>query len=711
LLPAETPGANKEARHTIAVTATFTAEPLEPSLGFWMNELEIACDVRFAAYNQVFQELLNPAGTLGSNRHGLNVVLVRLEDWFHSSDAASVRGDAAREFERNVADFLATLKSAAERSAAPHLLCLCPSSQEAANAEFLKNHERLLAESLRQNGAIHVVTSAELSAQYPVANYEDRQADKVGHVPYTQEFFNALGTIIARRFYRLHTPPHKVIVLDCDQTLWRGICGEEGALAVKVDADARALQEFALRQREAGMLLCLCSKNNEEDAWKAFEQNPGMVLKREHIVAWRINWQPKSENLRSLAHELQLGLDSFIFLDDSGMECGEVEARCPEVLTLQLPASNLSGFLSHVWAFDHLKITNEDQQRSELYSQNAQREHLREQSLSLEDFLAGLELHLEISKMQPADLPRVAQITQRTNQFNFTTIRRTESEIEQMCQSGGECHVVRLRDRFGDYGLVGAMMFKPQPGMIEVENLLLSCRALGRRVEHRMLKHLGEIAQSQGLKNVRIKFVPTRKNQPALQFLVSVGSAFAARDGEAVIYTLPASRINELCEAMPLETTAVASETSASAPASIEPVVKSQESAKSQLFRRIATEFNCAAAISREIDAQKSVQHRDDEGYVAPESPIQLSLAELWSELLKVDRIGVDDNFFELGGQSLTAMQLAFQIQAKFNVDFSLETLLQAPVLQAQAQLLEENLIQQADVHELEQLVNEIEKA
>ena len=287
-----------------------------------------------------------------------------------------------------------------------------------------------------------MVTSGESKALYPVAEYEDQKANEVSHVPYTRQYFHAMGTIIARRFYRIHTPPHKVIVLDCDNTLWEGVCGEDGASGVSVGPAYRGLQEFIIAQRDAGMLVCLCSKNNEEDVWSVFEKNSGMVLKREHFVSSRINWQPKSENLRSLSAELQLGLDSFIFLDDSAVECAEVEARCPEALTLQLPEENadFKRFLSHVWAFDHLKVTEEDRKRSDFYAKNAEREQLSAQSMRLEDFLAGLELQLEFLPMTRAELPRVAQITQRTNQFNFTSVRRTENEVEQLCYSG-ECGV------------------------------------------------------------------------------------------------------------------------------------------------------------------------------------------------------------------------------------------------------------------------------
>jgi FkbH-like protein len=529
-------------RQIIAVTATFTAEPVEEPLNFWMNELDIPCAVKFGPYNQVFQQLLDPASTLSTNQSGLNVVLIRLEDWWRGAGGLHP-GHGGREnlqerVERNTKDLVDAMKFASGNSRVPYLLCFCPASERIQTDETLARFFNLLeaqiAERLKDLSGTYVVTSAESKALYPVAEYEDQKANEVSHVPYTREFFNGMGTMIARRFYRIHTPPHKVIVLDCDNTLWQGVCGEDGASGVSVGPAYRALQEFIISQRDAGMLVCLCSKNNEEDVWRVFEKNPGMILKREHFVSSRINWQPKSENLRSLSAELQLGVDSFIFLDDSAVECAEVEARCPEVLTFQLPdnTADFQRFLSHVWAFDHLKITEEDRRRSDLYAQNAERGQLWAQSMRLEDFLDGLELQVEFLPMTKAELPRVAQLTQRTNQFNFTSVRRSESEVEQLCSAGNaECLVIQLRDRFGDYGLVGAMIFTRRPGMLDVDNILLSCRALGRRVEHRMLTHLGRIAREEGRGKVRMNFVPTPKNQPARDFLESIGAIMEAGNG------------------------------------------------------------------------------------------------------------------------------------------------------------------------------------
>ena len=182
-----------------------------------------------------------------------------------------------------------------------------------------------------------------------------RAAMSLGCVPYTPVFFTALATMIARRFHALQRAPHKVIVLDCDQTLWGGVCGEDGPQGnLPRRCRRKALQEFMRAQHAAGRLLAVCSKNSEEDVREVFAQRLDMPLRHEHFATWRVNWSPKSENIKSMAKELNLGLDSFIFVDDNPVECAEVEANCPGVLTLQLPENpaEIPQFLKHCWAFD-----------------------------------------------------------------------------------------------------------------------------------------------------------------------------------------------------------------------------------------------------------------------------------------------------------------------------------------------------------------------
>lgn len=682
----------------IAITATFTAEPVEESLAFWTAELELPVKIEFAPYNQVFQQLLDPSSLISQNPQGINVILVRFEDWqrFENHEVSGEVEAKSPEFEpqkisRNVQDLVMALKSASARSSTPYIVCLCPATPaavaDANQMAFWQQMEELMVSELSSVGGVYLIRTADLAA-YSVKNYYDLQADKLGHIPYTPVFFTALGTAIARKIYCLKSAPHKVIVLDCDNTLWKGVVGEDGVMGIEISAPWKALQEFMVAQQKAGMLICLCSKNNEADVVEAFERRSEMPLKREQIVSWRINWLPKSQNIKSLAAELNLGLDSFIFIDDNPVECAEVQANCPEVLTLQLPiTSDITRFLNHVWAFDRVKVTEEDKQRTALYKKNIERDRLRNESVSIEDFLGGLGLKVEISEMA-SHLARVSQLTQRTNQFNFTTIRRSEAQIQQLCQSGQyECRVVEVSDRFGDYGLVGVIIFENATDAIKVDTFLLSCRVLGRGIEHRMLTHLAEIAKERGLSRVDVSYIPTQKNQPALTFLDSVGTNFKQIDKGysfcfPVEFAAAVSYTPQVAEPTPKSDVATNVITGEAKP----------QRGKSAQLNWIATELYEPEQIFQLIESQqrqnKTLATMFIQSFVAPRTEIELALANIWANLLRVEQVGIHDNFFELGGSSLLAVRLFAQIQETFGKNLPLPTLLTAPTIEQLAQIL-----------------------
>ena len=219
-----------------------------------------------------------------------------------------------------------------------------------------------------------------------------------------------------------------------------------------------------------------------------------MVLKREHFVASRIDWNRKSDSVRSLAQELNVGLDSMIFVDDSAVECAEVRSNCPEVLVLEMPQEpgTWASFLAHSWAFDHLAATKEDEIRTQMYRESHARDTFRQQSLSFAEFLGGLQLNIRIDEPTSGQYGRIGQLTLRTNQFNLTTIRRQESEILHFLKNPhARCLAVRVDDRFGDYGLCGVVLYETRAERLAVDTFLLSCRVLGRGVEHAVLRDLG----------------------------------------------------------------------------------------------------------------------------------------------------------------------------------------------------------------------------
>jgi FkbH-like protein len=422
------------------------------------------------------------------------------------------------------------------------------------------------------------------------------------------------------------------------------------------------------------------------------------------FAARRINWDSKAGNLASLADELELGLDTFILVDDNPKEVQEVRAGAPPVLALLLPAraEEIPEFLAHVWAFDRARVTEEDRRRGEMYVQRAERARVARSSASLEDFLASLELEVKIAPMEPAQVDRVAQLTERTNQMNATCIRRTAAEIQRLSE---ECLTVHVTDRFGSYGLTGAILFRVEASALVVDTFLLSCRALGRGVEHRMVARLGEIALERGIQIVEIPFVAAQRNRPALLFLESLGATAA----EGVF------RLSANCGADPLvragspgpaaDAARVQYHASAGLPGP-EPTVAPPPARAP--YARIASELRTPEQIFAHMRAasRRRATQRDID---APRTALERDLVALWAELLNVEAVGIHENFFELGGHSLLAVQLLSRVHQIHGVDLSLEVVYSGEFMVAElAKAIELKEIEQAG-GDYRELIEELE--
>ncbi|HMC59335.1 MAG TPA: HAD-IIIC family phosphatase [Candidatus Solibacter sp.] len=628
----------------IAISATFTVEAIQPALAFWTAELRLNYEIRFAGYSQIYQQLLDPAGLFARNRGGFNVALVRFEDWLRAGGRDGPEAHSARLVE--------AIRAAAATFSVPLILVICPATPE--HAAWFERADRALREGIADLPAVHAIDPADVEAWYPVAEIHDPDGDELGHLPYTPEFFVALATAIARKIHAIAAPPYKAIALDCDDTLWRGICGEDGPHGVVLDAPRRALQVFMAGRRRAGMLLALCSKNNEEDVEETFAAHPEMPLQLQDFAERRINWEPKSANLNAMAEDLELGLDSFILVDDNPKECTEAQAGSPGVLVLPLPAraGEIPEFLNHVWAFDRARVTEEDRLRPALYAQRAERAKAQKTSANLEEFLASLQLEIAIGPMEPGQLARVAQLTGRTNQMNASCVRRTEAEVQALLASGAaECLTVSVRDRFGSYGLTGAMIFRCESEALVADTFLLSCRVLGRGVEHRMVAQLGEMALQRGLARVTIPFVASGRNRPAQLFLESIGAPLSAAAAAAVKYRVAKTA------GLPAEKKDKPGSVAAVRPDYVK--IATELRSIEQIAERIRVATRRAVPLQAEADPPRTALERD--------------LASLWAELLNVPAVGAHSNFFELGGHSLLAVQLLSRVRQIYQADLSLD--------------------------------------
>lgn len=318
----------------------------------------------------------------------------------------------------------------------------------------------------------------------------------------------------------------KCMVVDLDNTLWEGIVGEDGWEAVTPNV---SFQDQLLRYRQEGVLLAVNSMNTPEEALAVFDR-PDMHINKNHFSAMRINWNSKDRNIEELAEELNLGFESFVFVDDDPYQRGLVRNSFPEIAVLHPDmVPSFSGFM-------HWSITNEDRRRGAMYQEEQTRKDFEKKFTNLENFLWELKLEMTIRNASDDMIPRISQLTQRTNQFNLTTRRYTEDEIRNFMSRGGKVWTAELRDHFGEYGVVGICMVTPIGAQWRVDNFLLSCRALGRGVEQAFMAYLAHEAKKSGIVKILAEYIPIKKNKPCETFLASEKFSLVRKEKDTSFY-------------------------------------------------------------------------------------------------------------------------------------------------------------------------------
>ncbi len=602
----------------IHVAATFTADPLADVFSFWAEKLGTESPtgaVTFAPFGQVFQELLDP-NSGAATENGAAVFLVRAADL----------GEDADRFLETYTDFVG------KHPGRTHLLLLCPD----------KNSEMPL--TTPQVPGAEVLTADDVAALYPDPDPFDPEAEELGNVPYTDTFFAALGTFLIRKLRAQSAKPIKVIATDADNTLWGGVAAEDGSEKLEVSTGHLAYHAWLKSQADAGVLLAICSKNNREDLDKTFEEREDLGVHLQDFTALKLGWQPKSESLLSLANDLNVGPDSILFLDDNPTEIAEVRARASEVTAIPVPAEPTSypPFLGHLWQLDHgASSTTADETRAQAYEDEANRREALGGFSSYDEFLSSLDLEVTLRKATLLDLPRIAQLYVRTNQFNTTAPTQGQASDENHW-------VVTAKDRFGDYGLVGTVHAEERDAgrTLHVPTFLLSCRALGKGVEHKVLEFLARL----GPETLSISLKDTGKNAPAQKFFNSI--AGAERDVNTVIISAEnarkaaqnVSKIADIDSNEPADKTAIQ-----------EKIAQSNSAA---LYGEIATSLRTATQIRDAIAMRTRSRPKGAPFCIPPVTPSQKVVAAAWSAALGIREIGQDDRFADLGGKSIQLLRV-----------------------------------------------------
>ena len=396
-------------------------------------------------------------------------------------------------------------------------------------------------ESLRQlaraNANFYVVDYAALVNRHGYDKWFDERMRHYARAPVARAMQRSLAREYVKFVRGLTGLTRKCLVVDLDNTLWGGVLGEDGVDGVKLGPDYPGsafveFQRYIAQLQSRGTLLAIASKNNPADVEQMFARHPFMALRLDQFSNRQIGWHKKSDSLEAIARELNIGLEHLVFIDDSAFECEQVREALPQVTVVHLPAEP-TGYIAALaqegW-FDALSISDEDKRRADLYKQREQAESMRGSATNLEDFYRELHMHLAIAPVSAATLARSAQLTQKTNQFNVTTRRYTEADIERMlADPDWVLCTVTVRDKFGDSGVVGVMFAVQRAAALEIDTLLLSCRVIGRTVETAMLACLSQVARSRALETLTGCVVPTAKNVPVRDLFMRHG--FHSADG------------------------------------------------------------------------------------------------------------------------------------------------------------------------------------
>ena len=539
-------------KYQIALLSNIVVDPLKDILEFTLRKQGINADVVVGDYDNLVQDSvrLSTANAVVIFWEAANLVegLHAEIAWRNSDDIIALE----ERVENEIAVVLRNLLHI------PIVLINSFSSLLFSNDELRDGPLKLLCNRLNFKLSSHVAASQlvvnldSVLAKTGCKSAVDFRQYQSSKALYTIGFFKAYAGLVEPAFLAATGRMRKVLVLDCDNTLWGGVLGEDGINGIQLGGSTskgrvfREVQQILKGFQRQGILLALCSKNNPEDIDNVFETHSEMVLKAGDLVRKKINWKNKAANLQELASELNLGLDSFVFIDDSPFEIGLIERELPQVRCVRVPdvLSEYPSVMSEVAScFFSISQTTEDLRKTEQYHQEQVRRSQVEQFSTIDEYLASLGLNLRILwGGQNVPVPRLAQMTQKTNQFNLTTRRYTESDIQRfLADSNYLVAAFSVDDRYGDAGITGLAIIEREKERAEfarIDTLLMSCRVIGRNVEFAFFNRLVEKLDQVGISILDAEYIATPKNGQVSNFYRALGFAEVNSSDSSRNYTI-----------------------------------------------------------------------------------------------------------------------------------------------------------------------------
>lgn len=538
----------------VTILRSFSVEPVVPILraGGLLAGLDL--EVNVGDFNTYSQDILSPGGSAYTPETDAVILAVQTRDiapdiW-RGGDIDSTR------VQQVIAEFSGLIE--AFRSGTNAYLIIHNLEQPACAAAGVLDGQMThsqrtaiadinagLVHAAAQHKGVHILDYDALASRHGRANWSDESRWLTMRLPVTMENLHYLADEWLKFLVPISGRLAKALVVDLDNTLWGGVLGEDGLDGIQLDGEYpgaayQAVQQALLDLSRRGIILAVCSKNDEEDALTTIREHPGMLLETDNFSAFKINWQDKASNLRAIAEELNIGLDALAFLDDNPAERLWVRQNLPEVHVIEVSDDPLTfaTAIRSASVFERLSVSGEDKERNRQYVEQRQRKELQDSITSLEDYYRSLDMALEVFPVSAADVPRVAQLTQKTNQFNLTTRRYNEADITRFAADPAYLVLAaRVTDRFGDSGIISVVIVEVVDQRARLDTFLMSCRVIGRTVETAILAIIAEQLTEKGVVSLVGEFIPTPKNAPAKNFLV--GHGFSEQPEGALTVTLP----------------------------------------------------------------------------------------------------------------------------------------------------------------------------
>lgn len=511
----------------------------------------VAPDLVTAPYDQVIQQAMDPESDL--NRAGLDAVLVAVDHRWLALDHPVAAEMAASQVEAAVQRLRSVVENLRALGSAPSILQTLPAPPVTLFGSFdrrVRGTVRGMVDAFNQQlvgladeTGSYLLDVATLAERAGTDRWFDPVQWAAYKLPFSAECFPAYADILGRLLGSIRGKARKCLVLDLDNTIWGGVIGDDGVGGIYIgqgNPKAEAflgVQQAALELRERGIILAVCSKNDDHVARVPFREHPEMLLKEEHIAAFQANWIDKPSNLEAIAQALNIGLDALVFLDDNPAERAHVRAALPMVAVPELPDDPNW----YVWSlqaagyFEATAFSNEDRLRADSYAADAQRADVMAKARNLGDYLQSLEMVIQFAPFDDQGRQRITQLINKTNQFNLTTRRYTDQEVAGFMADGDAFTLqVRLKDRFGDLGMIGVVICRPDATDETawlIDTWLMSCRVLGRQVERAMLDILVQEARKHGKRRLFGTYIPTSKNGMVADHFAKLG--FSGIEGVA----------------------------------------------------------------------------------------------------------------------------------------------------------------------------------